>query len=149
MNTKMKIAFSSYFIALLLLASFGIIYLFSPKFMPYHAEAVRMNWSSVDAGFQVLILALMKSYGAATIGMVLSLGALLIKPFREGQYWVKYVIPAICLIFTIPALYVTLYVRAKTSAATPWIAVVVGMILVAIGFVFSIYSENHKVPQVD
>jgi lipopolysaccharide export LptBFGC system permease protein LptF len=62
---------------------------------------------------------------------------------------VKYVIPAICLIFTIPALYVTLYVRAKTSAATPWIAVVVGMILVAIGFVFSIYSENHKVPQVD
>ena len=61
----------------------------------------------------------------------------------------KYVIPAIGFIFTVPALYVTLYVRAKTSAATPWIAVVVGMILVTIGFVFSIYRESHKVPQID
>ena len=149
MSSSMRVAFWCYFIALLLMGTFGVIYLIKPEFMPYHAEAVGMNWSSVDVGFQIMILGLMKSHGAACLGMVISFGALLVKPFREGQIWVKYVLPFVSYIYTIPALYVTLNIRAKTGAHTPWIAVVAGMVLVALGFVFSIYGGGHKLQKID
>ena len=61
MNTRMKAAFWSYLIALLLLAIFGLIYLFRPQFMPYHGDAVGMSWEEVPHAFRILIIALMKS----------------------------------------------------------------------------------------
>jgi hypothetical protein len=56
MSRRMKIAFGCHLLATLILATFGLIYLFRPEFMPYHAVAVGMPWAEVSPSFQVLIL---------------------------------------------------------------------------------------------
>ena len=141
MSIRMKASFWSYLIALLLLAIFGSIYLTRPQFMPYHADAVGMAWQEVPQAFQVLIIALMKSLGGAMLATALALVAMLLIPFRKGELWVKYVIPAVSLLYSIPALYVTLYVRASTPGEPPWIAVSAGIVLVIVGFVLSLTNK--------
>lgn len=59
MSKLMKIAFGCHLVAALLLLIFGLVYLFRPEFMPYHAVALDREWSTVERPYQVLILALM------------------------------------------------------------------------------------------
>jgi hypothetical protein len=141
MKTRMKAAFWSYLIALLLLAIFGLIYLFRPQFMPYHADAVGMSWDEVPHAFQILIIALMKSLGGALLAIVVTLGGILFVPFRKNELWAKYLLPVGAFVYTISALYVTLSVRATTPAEPPWIAVVAGMVLTLVGFLLSLSKE--------
>ena len=141
MSIRMKASFWSYLIASLLVATFGSIYLIRSQFMPYHADAVGMAWEEVPQAFQILILALMKTLGGAMLATVLALVAMLLIPFRKGERWVKYVIPVVSLVYAIPALYVTLYVRASTPGEPPWIAVGVGIVLVIVGFVLSLTNK--------
>ena len=119
MSIRMKASFWSYLLACVLSASFGFIYLLRPQFMPYHADAVGMAWEQVPLAFQTLIIALMKTVGGATLATVLALVAMLLIPFRKGELWVKYVIPVVSLLLSIPVLYATLYVRASTPAEPP------------------------------
>ena len=44
MNLRMRLAFGCYLIALLILGAFGLLYLVSPQFMPYHAVAIGTKW---------------------------------------------------------------------------------------------------------
>ena len=141
MSIRMKASFWSYLIASLLVATFGSIYLIRSQFMPYHADAVGMKWEEVPLAFQILILALMKTLGGSMLATVLALVAMLLIPFRKGERWVKYVIPVVSLVYAIPALYVTLYVRASTPGEPPWIAVGVGIVLVIVGFVLSLTNK--------
>lgn len=138
MTARLRVAFWSYLIALVGLAAFGVIYLVRPEFMPYHAVAVGMPWDAVSPPFQVLILALMKALGGTQLALVLALGAFLLKPFRAGEMWARFLLPATWLVYAFPALYATLFVRAKTTAETPWLLVVLGIVLVLVGFVLSL-----------
>jgi hypothetical protein len=141
MNTRMKVAFIGYLLALLLITSFGFVYLLRPEFMSYHAAAMGMPWEDVPRGTQIIIIALMKSYGGAELALALALFIVLWFPFRKGEVWAKYAIPAAALVYTIPALYVTLHVRASTPAEPPWIAVVVGIVLVMVSFILSLTDK--------
>ncbi|MEC4817368.1 MAG: hypothetical protein SAK29_29460 [Scytonema sp. PMC 1069.18] len=84
--------------------------------MSYHAVAVEREWSAVDPNFQILILALMKVAGGAWLATAGAMIVLLFKPFREGERWALWAIPAVGLTVTATSLYVTLYVAANTSA---------------------------------
>ena len=66
MSKRMKVAFCCHLLAILGLAIVGLIYIFRSEFMPYHAVAVGRNWAEVESAFQVLILALIKTFGGAT-----------------------------------------------------------------------------------
>ena len=141
MNTRMKAAFTGYLLALLLFTAFGFIYLFRSQFMPYHETAIGMPWADVPRGFQIIITALMHSYGGSMLAIALAMVAMLVIPFRKGETWVKYVLPAVSLVYSIPALIVTLTVRASTPAEPPWIAVVAGIVLVIASFILSLTNK--------
>jgi hypothetical protein len=59
MNITQMAAFVCY--SLVVLVAFGIsaMYLLRTKFMPYHGDAVELEWEEVDSKHQVLILAWM------------------------------------------------------------------------------------------
>ena len=42
----------------------GCVYLSLSQFMPYHAEALQLDWNSLDANFQGLILGFLKGLGS-------------------------------------------------------------------------------------
>lgn len=138
MNTRMKIAFGCHFLAVLILAAFGITYLFRSEFMPYHSAAVGIAWTEVGFSFQVLILALMKALGGTCIAVVVLELILLFVPFRQGVVWVRWAIPIGGLVVSAGALYAMIYVGLNTKATPPWIAPVVGALLMVTGLLLSL-----------
>ena len=58
MSKLMKITFGCHLVTALLLLVFGLVYLFRPEFMPYHAVALDREWSAVERPYQVFTLSL-------------------------------------------------------------------------------------------
>ena len=141
MNTRMKASFWTYLLGSLLLGAFSAIYLFRSQFMPYHAAEVGMPWNQVPQGFQVLIISLMKTLGGAWLSTFVALWAILLVPFRKGEQWAKYMLPLISFACLVPALYGNLYVMANTTAEPPWIATVIALTMVIVGFLLSLTKE--------
>lgn len=141
MNVRMKLAFACYFVALLVLAGFGFVYLFRTSFMPYHAVAVGMPWGDVPSNFQVLILALMKVTGSGFLTIVIIEYILLFIPFRQGAAWARWAIPLGGILICGGTLYVTLYVATHSPANPPWYLALAGFLFFPAGFILSLGQE--------
>lgn len=142
MNSKLKIAFSFHGLTVIILSIFGFVYLFQPQFMPYHADAVEMQWSELAPGLRVLILALMKVVAGAWLAGASAMALLLIFPFRKGERWSYFAVPLIGLLLSGSSLYATLYVRGNTPANPPWIAAAVSIVLLVAGLLLSLSSRK-------
>jgi len=138
---EVKGCFFCHLLASLLLIAFGLIYLLSSEFMPYHAAAIGKSWTEVDPAFQILILALMKVTGGGFLASAFAIVILLFKAFRRGQRWSFWAIPITALIVSLSSLYVTINVALNTPASPPWMAAALGTILVTVGFIFSILPD--------
>ncbi|NER79939.1 MAG: hypothetical protein F6K42_10215 [Leptolyngbya sp. SIO1D8] len=145
MSKSMRIAFGCHLAAALLLLIFGLVYLFRPEFMPYHSDALAREWSAVERPYQVLILALMRVTGGAWLATAMAMVILLLFPFRQGDKWARWTIPAVGLVVSGSAFYATAYVRQHTPGNPPWIAVVVGMLLSVIGLVISLQTNGYTI----
>jgi hypothetical protein len=62
-----KLANISNYLAASMLFITGMIYLLKDGFMPYHSEAISLEWNEVDDSTQFLILALMRSVAGGYI----------------------------------------------------------------------------------
>lgn len=145
MNLRMKIGFGCYLFGQILCGVLGLLYLFSPQFMPYHAVAIGATWKDLAPAYRILILALMKSAGAGFLGC--SIGGLFILfiPFRSGFPWANWAMLIGGLVVTIPTLYATLTVRWYTPASPPWVAPLIGMLLAVAGFALSTKRAHARI----
>jgi len=144
MSTKMKMAFGCHLAFGIALAVFGLVYLFRSEFMPYHAQAVGMKWDTVTPPFRVLILALMRTTGGAWLATAFAIYSLLCVPFRQGERWARWAIPAVGLVVALSSLYVTLIVKLNTPASPPWPAAALGALMLVIGLLLSL-APDHRV----
>jgi len=120
MAMRRQVAFVCYGIIALVSLTLGLIYLLSSEFMPYHAAALQMDWSAVDASLQTLLLALMRVAGAGWLALAAALSALLIFAFPGGRLWVRVTLPLLVLLFYGPTLWATVAVTVGTPAQAPW-----------------------------
>ena len=141
MNWKLKVAFSCHLLASFLLVAFGLIYLLRLEFMPYHAVAVGRSWTELDPASQVLILSLMKVVGGGFLASAFAMVIPLFTAFRNEQRWSFWAVPITGLIASLSSLYATITVAVNTPASPPWIAAVLGTVLLTIGFIFSILPD--------
>ena len=144
MNKRMKIAFSCHLLAILGLAIIGLIYLFRTEFMPYHAVAVGRNWAEVDPAFQILLMALIRAFGGASFSTAIAMGIILFIMFRQGSLWARWAIPSIGYAYYLPSLCATVTVTLNTPATPPWKFVVLGMVLLLVGLILSLKSNDKK-----
>lgn len=138
MSTTQYVSFISYSLVALISILFGFIYLTRDSFMPYHSEALKSSWSDLETNLQVLILALMRAASGGFLATGLAMMILLIIPFRAGNIWSIYAIPAISLCTSVGTLYATLLVKTKTPGNPPVMLSAIALALTIIGFVFSI-----------
>jgi hypothetical protein len=145
MKIRKRIAFIIYFINSLVTIIFGIAYLFCSTIMPYHQEAIKMNWGELSPSLQVLLQALIKMSAAGNFVTGLSILLLLFIPFRQGAQWAHWAIPLLAIIWNGFGLYVMATVATKTSASTPWPFTVLGIIAIIIAFILSPgFGKNHQ-----
>src|SRR5262245_686366 len=103
----------------IILILFGVRYLSSKEFQPYHAAAIGRDWNSLDPALQVLLLTFIRGIGAALLAIAISTIALLIFPFREGAPWATYVLPLPLLVVDIAAVWGTRSIAQATGAPVP------------------------------
>lgn len=138
MGWRQRAAFYCYLLGCLPLLAFGLVYLFRAEFMPYHAIAVEQSWNEVEPAFQVLVLALMRVAGGGWVATATAIALLLFIPYRQGQGWTRWAIPAVGLPASLASLYATVSVTLNTPASPPWQAAALGVGLLAIGFLLSV-----------
>ena len=137
MSTMQMVAFGCYALVGLLFLAFGVIYLTTPKFMHYHAEAVGKQWEELEPHTQVVLSGLLKLGGGGLVGFALSMGFLLAFPFRGGEVWARYAIAVIGMVGALTSWNSLVLVKRKTGAKTPVMAANIGILMIVAGFVLS------------
>jgi hypothetical protein len=121
---------------------FAFMYLFRPKFMPYHAVAVQETWENVDPAFQILTLALMRVSGGGWLGVSIAMTFLLYKYHRTEQTWLITAVFLTGMAIVVPTLLATLLVKHHSGANPPWIAAVAAIVLLVVGWVLALISKK-------
>jgi hypothetical protein len=98
---------------------FGVRYLLTKQFMPYHATVAGRRWEELEPGVRTIILGMLRIIGGALAAYGLALLWLLI-PLRDGQAWAAWAALTLTAACVLPTLYVTVWLRrGAPSAATP------------------------------
>jgi hypothetical protein len=149
MRPRLRLAFWCYLLALALLGGFGLVYLVTPRFMPYHAEAIGTAWDDLSAVYQVQMLGFLRSIAAGFLGTVIAGSFVLFGPFREGRPWARWAMFATGLVVSAVMLWGTLMVTLNTPATPPWMAAVAGLVLTLSGFLLSTTRETETLHHVE
>jgi hypothetical protein len=147
MSTKTKVAFGLYLLCVLVIAYHGVLYVTLSTPMPYHFQAfagVGVDWDSLQPYLQRAILGNLHARGHVSLVTALSAVILLFMPFRQGQRWSRWAIPAICLTGLLPAVVKSFQVAAQTGASTPRGP---GVLLLAILFLAFLLSGDVGKPK--
>jgi len=117
---------------------FGIRYLLTKEFMPYHAVVSGKSWSQLELGVQTAILGMLKILGGGFITYGLALLWLLL-PLNRGELWATWAALSITATTLVPTLYVTIMLRRfQPKAKTPVVPtlIVMALVLASVGALF-------------
>lgn len=140
---KEKIASLIYLVNALAWIGFGFVYLFCATIMPYHRQAIGMDFADLTPGIQVLLQALIKMTAAGFFVAGAASLILLLIPYKNGARWAHRAIPFLGILWNGISLWVTTTVAVKANAATPWPAAAAGIVLLAIAYFLSPGSVDN------
>ncbi len=144
MSIGRKIATVLYGLFILVCLLFGIRYITAESLMPYHFEAIGMEWSELAPGLQALMGGFMKAAAAAFLTTAFAMTMMLAIPFRKGEAWANWVLLGTGAITSGIILLVSYGIHKDTGAATPW-PVSLGVLLIAVvAFVVAKVSEGKE-----
>ena len=112
--------------------------------MPYHHQAIGVDWEDLGPGLQVMLVNFVNFAGAGFISGSLSCLIMLLIPFRRGELWAKRAVPLILMVFNGFCLYVSVTVAAKTDASTPWPLSIAVIIVILAGYIISSGVQKNK-----
>jgi len=125
--------------------AFGLVYLTAAEFMPYHSEALSIEWADLDTNYQTLLLALIKICGAGgLVAGIVNLG-FVVYFFRRRMSALVWILPVTSLLFQLVMNYAVYMVETTTPGHPPLLLVSIGTIgfIVATCLHFVSYrSEN-------
>jgi hypothetical protein len=120
-------------LAALLPMAFGIRYLRTKAFMPYHAVVAGTSWAELGPGVQTIVLGMLRIVGGGLLTYGIALLWLLL-PLSRGEPWAVWAILTISAATIGPTLYVTIMLRKfQPKANTPIVPTLVSLALVLAG----------------
>lgn len=115
-----RVALAAYAVPTVGLFLQGVLYLATPRFMPYHAEALGVPWEELSAAHQQFLLGVIRAMGAGSITVTCALAVLILAPWRRRERWAMWTVPAVGVLFTALTAHAAYTIDAGTPAATPW-----------------------------
>jgi hypothetical protein len=137
MSNRFRLVFGCYAGVGVALAVVGAVYAASPRPMPYHLEVLGTPWSELDPRARALLLALLHGAGAGALAAATAVWILLLVPFRRGEPWARWAIPAVALWVVAPAAGLAWSLHEATGASTPWAAPLAATALLVAGLVLA------------
>ncbi len=144
MNLGRKIAFGCHVFCILVISAMGLVYLFTPQFMPYHQKAIETSWEDLNPQYQTAVMASIRTVSGGFLAAGLSLGFLLGVPFRKGEKWASWAMMGVVLTVGLPALYALLLIKTKTPANPPYPVLVGWLVVAGVAFVLGISGKQEK-----
>jgi hypothetical protein len=123
---------------------FGIVYVTANEFMPYHAQALNVDWNSLNENYKILFLSLIRLAGAGGLvaGLVnLTLVNYLYHRVESRLIWLLIVSS---LIFQFVTNYVVYYVSRNTPGDPPLLMVSTGSVIFIIATLFLFAGMQGK-----
>ncbi len=121
----------------------GLLYLTTPSFMPYHAEALGVTWDELSGQYQGFVLGVIRGMGAGSVSVSLALLLILFIPFRRSERWAFWAVPLIGITFTSLTAYAAYTIDFRTPASTPWRQTCGLAVMYAAGMVISYWPRLH------
>ncbi len=134
----LKLSLVPLLLAALVSVFFGIRYLLTREYMPYHAVVTGKAWSQLEPGVQTAIRGMLRIVGGGILAYGLALLWLLL-PLNRGEPWAAWAALTISAAILVPTLYVTVMLRRfQPKAKTPIIptAIVLALVLAGVGTSF-------------
>src|SRR5438067_8575240 len=120
-------------LAALLPIAFGVRYLRTKEFMPYHAVVAGKSWIELDPGVQTIVLGMLRIVGGGLLTYGIALLWLLL-PLGRGEPWAVWAVLTLAGATIGPTLYVTIMLRkVQPKANTPIVPTLVALGLVLAG----------------
>lgn len=117
----------------LIAIAFGVRYILTKQFMPYHEAVSGRSWDSLEPRLQAIILGMLKVAGGGFLGYGAALLWLLV-PLSEGASWGPWAVITISIASIAPVLYVVLWLRRiQSTAKTPVVPTIVALSLAVVG----------------
>ena len=129
-------------IVLILLVSatsvaFGLRYLLTKEYMPYHAQVSQSSWAEIPTRLQAVILGMLKVVAAGLIALGIALGWLTL-PLSRGESWATWAILSVVLVNGLITIYVTVTLRKiEPTAKTPVAAAATSVALVMVALLLA------------
>lgn len=139
-----KIGNITNYVAAFILIIMGLIYLFKNSFMPYHSQALSMDWNELDSNLQHLLVAFMRAVSGGYLAVAISTILLQRKFWIHKTSWVPLIIMISGLVVSSLSIYATMLVRFYTPGKPPTTLAIVGFILLIIAYVFNRLSLKEN-----
>jgi len=119
--------------AALLSIFFGVRYLRTKEFMPYHAVVAGKSWAEIELGVQTIVLGMLRIVGGGLTTYGLALLWLLL-PLNRGESWAPWAALTLTATAVLPTLYVTITLRRfEPRAKTPVVPSLIALALALAG----------------
>lgn len=141
---KIKVAALVNYLAAALLLVMGITYLTKTSFMPYHSEAISLDWINVEKNTRILILALMKGVSGGLIAVSFTISFLQFKFTSSRISWIPFLILIIGIIISMTILYAMLFIKLNTRGNPPIGLTISGTVLLISGFILNLTELRKK-----
>lgn len=119
--------------------AFGLRYLVTREFMPYHATVAGRSWQQLEPGLQAIILGMLRIVGGGLVSTGIATLWLMVA-LVQGAPWAPWGLLTVTLATTAPVLYVTLWLRkVQPAAATPVLPAAIALATGAVGSLLSLF----------
>jgi membrane protein insertase Oxa1/YidC/SpoIIIJ len=103
--------------------------------MPYHKQALGMDWSELNSGLKILLMSSVKSVAVGALNT--GIACFFILKFAAHQSWAKYCLFILNAFWFLAMLLIGLWISRVTNTHTPWPIPAIVLLITLIGFILS------------
>ena len=134
MENKLKVASIMLYVFAAFLILFGLVYLLSPRIMPYHEKFLGKTFEELDPKTASLSLATMKVVGSLALAMGIGFVMMIRFQFSRGDRYAWWIILAMSLVALVPITVITFFIGGVHS---PGWSIVISLLVMSAAMAIS------------
>ncbi len=141
MEKRLKVAVIMLYVFAVFLILFGLLYLLSPRIMPYHERFLGKTFEQLDPKTATLSLASLKVVGALALSMGIGFVMMIRFQFSRGDRYAWWIILVMSLVALVPITVISFYIGGVHS---PGWSIVISLLVMSVAMAIS--RDSFKKP---
>ena len=134
MEKRLKVAAIMLYVFAAFLILFGLVYLSSPRIMPYHERFLGKTFEKLDPKMATLGVATMKVVGALALSMGIGFVLMIRFQFSRGDRYAWWIILVMSLLALVPIAVITFFIGGVHS---PGWSIVISILVMSVAMAIS------------